>query len=85
MTVRLFYYSNYLVNYRKKNLATQDCFLVYLINAESLESRAVCSETGFISEHMEWLFMKTFVVVDSEARYTVRVSFKNYTFKLALC
>ena len=33
----------------EKCLATPDCFAIYLVNAESVESCPVCSETGFIS------------------------------------
>ena len=44
----------------EESLATQDCFPIYLVNAESMESCFVCSGTGFISEQ---LCMKTFVVV----------------------
>ena len=40
--------------------ATPDCLSIYLVNAESLESCSVYSETGFTSEQ---LFKKTFVVV----------------------
>ena len=32
--------------------ATPDCFLMYLINAESMESHSVCTEMGFISEQL---------------------------------
>ena len=43
-----------------KSLATLDCFPIYLVKAESMDSSSICSETGFISEQ---LCMKTFVVV----------------------
>ena len=48
------------IYYRKYSLATPDCFQIYWLSAESLESCSVCFETRFISEQ---LCMKTFVVV----------------------
>ena len=49
-----------LIFYRKKSLATPDCFPIHLVYAPSMEYCPICSETGFISEH---LCMKTFVMV----------------------
>ena len=51
---------NQKIYYQKKSLATPNYFPIYLVNAESMESCFVCSETGFISEQ---LCMKTLVVV----------------------
>ena len=44
----------------EKSITTPDSFPIYLVNAESMESWSVCSETGTISDQ---LCMKTFVVV----------------------
>ena len=44
----------------EKSLATSDRFPIYLVNAASMESCSICSETGFISEQ---LCVKTFVAV----------------------
>ena len=40
--------------------ATSDCFPIYLVNAESMGSCSIRSETRFISEE---ICMKTFVLV----------------------
>ena len=36
----------------EKSLATPDCFPTYLINAVSMDSCSIYSETGFISEQL---------------------------------
>ena len=36
----------------EKCLATPDCFPIYFVNAESMESYSMCSETEFISEQL---------------------------------
>ena len=43
----------------EKSRATPNCFPIYLVNAENMESCSIGSETGFISEQ---LCMKTFMV-----------------------
>ena len=43
-----------------KNIATPDCFPTYLVNADSMESRSLYTETGFMYEQ---LCIETFVVV----------------------
>ena len=42
--------SRHTVCYRKKRLATPDCFSPYLVNIASMESCSVCLETALTSE-----------------------------------
>ena len=65
----------------EKSLAIPDCFPIYLLNAEIMESCTVCSETGFKSNQ---LCMKTFVVVIDAEESRGRIYSKGTRSKIAL-
>ena len=71
----------YILCYRKKSLATPDCFTTYSVNVESMESCSICLETTFISEEF---CMKMCVLVATAEEYRVRMYSKDTLSKIAL-
>ena len=63
------------------SLPTPGCFPVCLVNATSMESCSVCSETGFVSVQ---ICMKTFVVFVDAAGWRGRIYCKGTPSKIAL-
>ena len=44
------FFTSGILYYRKKSLATPDCFAPYLVNVATQEYCCICLETGLISE-----------------------------------